>query len=73
LAKGKLFEYAVLYHPKATKAQIDAGDTPKSVLVTHPTSILATADQEVSIHAARSVPDTYLDKLENVEIVVRPF
>lgn len=73
MAKGKLFEYAVLYHPKQTKEQHDRGEVPKSVLVTEPTSILAGSETEVSILAARSVPAEHVDHLEDVEIVVRPF
>lgn len=72
-ARGKLFEYAVLYHPKPTKEQNERGETPKSVLVTAPTTILATSDQEVSIKAAQSIGADYVEKLDDVEIVVRPF
>jgi hypothetical protein len=73
LAKGKLFEYAVLYHPKPTKDQNDRGETPKSTLVTKTTEVLAASDAEVSVLAARSIPEEYLDKLADIEIVVRPF
>jgi hypothetical protein len=71
--KGKLFEYAVLYHPKQTKEQHDRGENPKSVLVTEPTSILAGSDDEVSILAARSIPPEHLSHLDDIEITVRPF
>lgn len=73
MAKGQLFEYAVLHHPKQTKDQNDRGEQPKSVLVTTPTSILAGSQAEVSILAARSVPAEHLDHLEDIEIIVRPF
>jgi hypothetical protein len=73
MAKGKLFERAVLYHPRPTKEQRDAGETPKSVVVMKPDYILASSDQEVSIQTARALPEEYLAKLEDVEILVRPF
>ena len=73
MAKGKLFEYAALYHPKQTKDQAERGESPKSVLVTPPTTIMAGSEQEVGIVAARALPAEYVDKLEDVEIVVRPF
>jgi len=73
MAKGKLFEYAVLYHPKPTKDQNERGETPKSILVTSPTTILAGSEQEVSIKAAQSIGADYVEKLDDVEIVVRPF
>lgn len=71
--KGKLFEYAVLYHPKATKDQIERADYPKSEVVTELKSVLAKNEQEVAMLAARSIPSDYADKLDSVEILVRPF
>jgi len=70
MARGKLFEYAVLYHPR--KKEKDA-DEKRSVLITSPTTLLASDEKEVAILAARNIPEQYIDKLEDVEIVVRPF
>ena len=74
MAKGKLFEYAVLYHPKEKK---DAAGNPleskRSIVVTEVTRVLAASDKEVAMLAAKAVPDDYNDKLEDVEIVIRPF
>lgn len=72
-AKGKLFEYAVLHHPKAKKDLAGNEETVKSAILTDVTRILAVTPEEVSILAARTIPPEYLDKLEQVEIVVRPF
>lgn len=73
MAKGKLFEYAVLYHPKKTKEQREAGEEPKSIVVQEPKLVLAVSEQEVAILTARSLPEQYISKLEDVEIIVRPF
>lgn len=73
MAKGKLFEYAILFHPKPTKEQNDRGETPKSEIVSEPKTVLALDPQQVGILAARSLPEQYVDKLDDVEIVVRPF
>jgi hypothetical protein len=73
MAKGKLFEYAVLYHPKATKDEVERGVSPKSVLVSPPKTVLAATDKEVGIVAAKTLDESYMDKLEDVEIVIRPF
>lgn len=74
MAKGKLFEYAVLYHPKEKR---DAAGNPlesrKSILVSKPEFILAGSDKEVAMLAAKSIPAEYDDKLDDVEIVIRPF
>ena len=73
MAKGKLFEVAVLFHPAKTKEHIDAGTDPKSTLLKTPHTLLAQSEQEVAVRTARELPEEYLDKLEQVEIVVRPF
>jgi hypothetical protein len=74
MAKGKLFEYAVIYHPKEKK---DASGNPleskKSIIVTDVTRVLATSDKEVGMLAAKSIGSEYEDKLDDVEIVIRPF
>ena len=43
------------------------------VIVRTPEYVLAKDDKEVAIRAARAIPETYLDKLDQVEILVRPF
>jgi hypothetical protein len=73
MAKGKLYEYAVIHHPKAKKDVAGNEEPVKSKIVTDVTRVLASAPEEVSILAARSIPEEYLDKIEQVEIVVRPF
>jgi hypothetical protein len=73
MAKGKLFEYAVLYHPKPTKEQNDRGETPKSEVLIDPTSCLAIGPEQVGVLASRAIPESHIDKLDDVEIVVRPF
>jgi hypothetical protein len=74
MTKGKLFEYAVIYHPKPKKAKEgEEEQSSKSVLVSEVTTVLAASSEEVGILAARSIPEKYLDKLEQVEIVIRPF
>ena len=72
MAKGKLFEYAVLYHPKRKKDDVEAGNWPKSSVVVPPTTVIG-VDTEIPMIAARAIPVEYQDKLEDVEIVVRPF
>jgi hypothetical protein len=72
VAKGKLFEYAVLYHPKRKKDELEAGTYPKSLLIVKPTTVMG-QEAEIPMIAARAIPTDYQDKLEDVEIVVRPF
>lgn len=69
----KLYEYAVIYNPLPTKDQKDRGETPKSELVVDVTRTLAGNDKEAMMIAARSIPEQYVDKLDRVEIAMRPF
>lgn len=70
MAKGKIFEYAVIYHP--AKVEKDSPEQPSELLV-DVKRVLASSPQEVSIIAAREIPEKFLSKLADIEIVVRPF
>lgn len=69
----KIFEYAVIHHPIATKDQTERGEKPKSVLVVDVKRVLANNEKEAAMLAARDIPDDYTDKLDRVEIALRPF
>jgi hypothetical protein len=74
VAKGKLFEYAVLYHPKQKKnAAGEVVEEKKSEVVVEPKRVVAITNEEVAMLAARDIPQDLTDKLDCVEIVVRPF
>lgn len=72
MARKGLFEYAALFHPKQTHDSSGNDTTPPDEIIIPITSTLAKDDREVQIMAARALPDKFLDKLEDVEIVVRP-
>jgi hypothetical protein len=73
----KLFEYAILYHPIATKEDRDKGVKRPSVLIAvngqDIAHVLAEDEKEVGIRAARQIPDEYLDRLQQIEVAIRPF
>lgn len=73
MPKGKLFEYAILFHPHQTREQKDSGILPKSEIVLQPKTVIAVDDKQVAIIASRDIPEGFLDKLDQVEIIVRPF
>lgn len=70
---AKIFEYAVLHHPVATKEQQERGDKPKSTLIVDVKRVLANNEKEAAMLAARDIPEEYTDKLDRVEIALRPF
>lgn len=69
----KLYEYAVIHNPLPTKDQNDRGENPKSVLIVDVKRVLANNDKEAMMLAARDIPADYTDKLDRVEIALRPF
>lgn len=69
----KLYEYAVIFNPLPTKDQNERGEKPKSILLVDVTRTLANDDKEAMMLAARSIPETHTDKLDRVEIALRPF
>ncbi|MDD5305012.1 MAG: hypothetical protein PHS14_18085 [Elusimicrobia bacterium] len=73
MTKGKLFEYAVIYHPKAKKVKGEEETGGKSILIVDVTRVLANEASEVAMRAARAIPAKYADMLDLVEVVVRPF
>lgn len=73
MVRGNLYEYAVLYHPKTKKDKVGNEIVEKSKLISDVQRIVATSPEEVGILAARAIPEEYLDKLDDVEILVRPF
>lgn len=70
---GKLYEYAVLYHPNPTKEQLEAGEYPKSEVIVPSKQTVAKDEAQVAMLAARALPDAYTEKLEDIEVLVRPF
>lgn len=69
----KLYEYAAIFNPIATKEQNERGDKPKSLLIVDVKRVLANSDKEAMMLAARDIPAEYTDKLDRVEIALRPF
>lgn len=67
MEKSRLFQYAILWHP----SKEDKNE--KSKIVVEPTTILAKNEQVAQMMAVKAIPDEYTDKLEQVDIAIRPF
>ena len=63
----------MLHHPVPTKDEKERGEKPKSELIVDVTQVLAFSDKEALMLATRAIPEEYADKLDQVEIAVRPF
>jgi hypothetical protein len=65
----RLFEFAIILHP--TEDQANEGVSSK--LLVAPKFVLAKDQAAATLLAAREIPDDCLDKLDRVEVAVRPF
>jgi len=73
MAKGALFTYAVLFHPKPSRDVAGNDTTPKSEIIIKPTDVLAIDSKQAGMIATRLIPKEYDDRLDLVEVIVRPF
>lgn len=71
--QSKLFEYAVILHPKQKKDAAGNDSTERDRVLVDVTRVLASSDREVAILAARQIPEDYVGRLEEIEVVIRPF
>lgn len=71
--RAQLFEYAVLWQPKERTDSNGNDVTPASTILVQPTRVLVKNEGEAMITASRAIPEEYLGKLDEVELVVRPF
>ena len=67
--KMNLFTYAILFHP--TEKEVEEGK--KSELIVPPETILAQSEETAGMLIIKQIPDKYNDKLEQVEVLIRPF
>lgn len=77
--RGKLFQFAILFHPNtagsAVLESLGAGEieTKPSVLLVEPQTLVAETEDEVRILAARKIPEEYTNKIDQIELLIRPF
>jgi hypothetical protein len=65
----KIFEYAVILHP--TEDEKKAGQ--QSQLLVDVKRVLARDQAAAFILASRDIPEEHLEKLDRMEVAVRPF
>ena len=64
-----LFQYAIIWNPNKKEAE----DGMKAKLIGEIKTVLAKSSGDVNILAARSIPEEYLNCLEQINIAVSPF
>jgi hypothetical protein len=70
MASLKLYEYAVIKQSKENKEgkTVDEGEILVAV-----TTVLAKDETQVQLLAARSIPDSEMENLDRLQVVVRSF
>lgn len=66
----KLYQYAVLWHPTDKQRE---DDDIKSKIVVELDTVLATSPEAAMLAAARKIPDSYVEQLDQIEVALRPF
>ena len=69
MSHPKLFQYAVILHPSDDEVSEGKG----SELVVELKTVLAMDDKQAAVLAGRDIPEQHLDKLNRLEVAVRPF
>lgn len=67
----KLFEFSVFFNPN--KNSLEKKPEEKAKILIQPKTVLATDGDRAGMMAAREIPAEYLERLDEVEIAVRPF
>lgn len=67
MAKKKLFEFVIAFNPVEDKDD----SAPATILANG--FLLATDIDKAKTLASRRIPDSYVDKIEHVDVFVRPF
>jgi hypothetical protein len=63
------FQFCAVLHP--TSDERKRGDAPK--LIVKPDTLLARDEQQASMLAGRLIPEEFIDKIDRVELFIRPF
>lgn len=65
----KIFQFAILLHPTSKERE----EGKSSELIVPVTTVVAPDQNGATLQAGRAIPANYLDKLDRLEVAVRPF
>lgn len=66
---SKLYEFAAILHPSEEQAK----EGMKSKLIVDIQRQLASDESAATLLAARAIPEEYVNDLDRIQVVVRPF
>lgn len=65
----KIFQYAAIYKPDEEESK--KGERPQIIVPI--TECVASDEKAAMLIAARAIPEKFIDRLERVDVAVRPF
>lgn len=69
MIKEKLFQYAILWHPTESESK----EGLKSKTLKDVETVLSKDQNSILMRASMEIPSEYKDKLDQIEIAIRPF
>ena len=70
MAKLKLFQAAVVWHPDPDKKEDEGKD---SVVLIEPYTALAADEKTLAYKIVRKLDEKYIDQMVQIELIIRPF
>lgn len=67
----KIFEYHLIL--RATDEEREAGHVSEEMITDAPKTVFAVDEKGALMQAARAIPEKYADKLDQIEVALRPF
>lgn len=67
------FEYIILHHPSVSQREREDGVKKPTAVLQDRKTMLAEDAKTVGLKAAREIPNDFLELLDEVEIIIRPF
>ena len=67
------YEYIILHHPAVSQREREDGVKKPSQVIKELNYMLAEDSKTVGLRAAREIPTEFIENLEEVEIIIRPF
>jgi len=65
----RVYEYVIFLDPKKEEGKPEE----KAKILVDRKTVLATSDKQAGIIASRDIPEEYIDRLEEIEVALRPF
>lgn len=66
---SKLFQYAIYWQPN--EEQVKKSEKPKMLVEVK--TVLSSDEKGAFVLASREIPEEYLNQLDQIQVVVRPF